>query len=246
MEISEYKNIFLNEKEHFFYIANHAIILSLLDKFLNQKKDLTVLDAGCGTGLLSKKLKKYGRVTGLDYSPIALMYAKKRGVKTILGSVVKLPFDSLSFDLVTSVDVLYHKAVINDLAAIKEFYRILKPGGLLVLRVPANKWLHLMHDKHVHTGRRYEKTELYGKLAKTGFLINKLSYINMLLLPLAVVKMLLEKIFDIKPSSEIQKIPSTINNILTKLLISEIAILKVANLPFGLGLIAVCKKPSKY
>jgi 2-polyprenyl-3-methyl-5-hydroxy-6-metoxy-1,4-benzoquinol methylase len=79
MEITEYKNIFDNEKSHFFYVANHGIVLSFVKKFKSRGK-VNILDAGCGTGLLAKKLEEFGDVWGIDISPIAVNFAKIRGL----------------------------------------------------------------------------------------------------------------------------------------------------------------------
>ena len=245
MEIQEYKNIFENEERHFFYVANHNIILSLIKKYLKDShKKLKILDAGCGTGGLAKKLKKFGEVVGVDISSDALKFAKKRGVNTKKASVTKLPLKTNTFDVVTSVDVIYHKAVKDDIRALKEIYRVLKPGGILILRVPANKWLKLAHDRHVHTRERYDKKELRNKLIKVGFRIEKLSFVNSLLLPVAATQQIWENIFQSEStSSAIGPLPNLINKTLTHLLSIERDILLKINLPFGIGLVAVCRKP---
>src|SRR3989344_9097473 len=128
MQTSEYENIYKNEGHHFFYVGNHFVILNLVRR---HAKDSThnILDAGCGTGLLAKKLQSFGKVTGVDISPEAIKYAKKRGVDARLASIAKLPFKKATFDLVVSVDVLYHQKVKNDRTALLEFKRVLKPGG---------------------------------------------------------------------------------------------------------------------
>lgn len=245
MEIAEYKNIFENEERHFFYVANHNIILSLLKKYLKtSQKILKILDAGCGTGYLAKRLEKYGQVWGIDINPYAISFAKRRGVKVKKSSVTKIPFQTNNFDVVVSVDVIYHKEVRDDKKAIREFLRVLKPGGILILRVPANKWLKLTHDRHVHTRERYDKKELRNKLIKVGFRIEKLSFVNSLLLPIAVIQQIWENIFQPEStSSAIGPLPSLINKTLTHFLSIERDILLKIDLPFGIGLIAVCRKP---
>ena len=116
MEKQEYLNIFKNEKSHFFYRANHGLFISFARKF-SGKKRIKILDAGCGTGLLAKKLKNLGNVVGVDINRLALALSKKRGVRAKLASVDKLPFKTDSFDLIVSMDVLYHKGV-NDKKAL--------------------------------------------------------------------------------------------------------------------------------
>jgi ubiquinone/menaquinone biosynthesis C-methylase UbiE len=243
MKISEYKNIFEQEDNHFFYISNHRIILSLVKKYCN-KKNLKILDAGCGTGLLAKKLSKFGEVWAIDISTEALKYAKKRKLKLKKGSITEIPFKESLFDLVTCIDVINHQAVKSDIAGMREIYRVLKPGGLLVIRTSANPWLKLVHDKHVYIRERYSKDKFEAKLKKADFNVKRISYINMILLPLAALTMTLEML-RAKENAEsgVTRVPGFLNKILIFLLSSEAYLLPKLNLPFGIGLVAVCQKP---
>lgn len=244
MNKSEYQNIYKQEEDHFYYAANHEIVLSLLAHYAPYKK-LKILDAGCGTGLLAKKLHAFGDVTGLDLSDDALKFAKKRGVKVKKGSIAKLPFNDSVFDVLISIDVINHLWVKDEQKAFNEFNRVLKSGGILIMRVSANPWLRLKHDEHVFISHRYSKSELKKALKKAKFSILKLSYLNLLLLPLAVSKTLLERLqsgSDVH--SVVGKNPRLINELLKIGLMWEKWYLKYANLPFGLGLIAVGRKGS--
>ncbi|MBI4032986.1 MAG: class I SAM-dependent methyltransferase [Candidatus Blackburnbacteria bacterium] len=244
METPEYKNIFENEKSHFFYVANHKIALSLVKKYAAVAR-LKILDAGCGTGLLAKKLERFGGVWGIDISPEAVRFAKKRGVRVQKASVEAIPFKDKFFDLVVSVDVIYHKAV-DDKKALREFFRVLKPGGVLVLRVPATPILATSHDKHVHTRERYTKSMLIEKLIDAGFIVEKVSGVNLLLAPIALTRHFWEKIMPpSKTGSGVVRLPRLINSILAFLLSLEVPLLGLFNLPTGLGLIAVCRKPTQ-
>lgn len=245
MEIAEYKNIYKNEGNHFFYVSTHQLIISLIDSFVaGKKRNLKILDAGCGTGLLAKKLQKFGDVTGVDFSTEALYFAKKRGIKVKRSSVEKLPFENNVFDIVLSIDVIASKSIKNDLLPLIEFYRVLKPGGILILRVSANKWLRLIHDKHVHLGRRYERKELFEKLSKVGFIVEKLSFIHSILFPLIVLRHVWEKISRPKATkSAIEEINPLVNSLLTQLLLIEAKLFTKFDIPFGVGLVSVCKKP---
>lgn len=244
METSEYRNIYTRERSHFFYVGNHNIVISLLRSYLKRNEQVTILDAGCGTGLLAKKLEKLGKVFAVDISSQALQFAKKRGVRAKRASVTKLPFRNNFFDCVVSIDVLYHRKVLSDRKALSEFYRVLKPGGIVIVRVPAHKWLRLSHDTHVHTRERYSKSELREKLRGSGFTIERISYINMLLFPLALLKQILEGIKPAKKTtSSIADVPKLINGVLSRLLSLETFFLRRTSLPIGIGLVAVCRKP---
>ena len=245
MEITEYKNIYDNEETHFFYVTTNYLIISLISKYSSGKK-LKILDAGCGTGLLAKQLQKLGEVTAVDISPEAVKLAKKRGVMVNQASVLKLPFYANSFDVLVSVDVITHKSIINDLIPLKEFYRVLKPGGIQILRVSANSWLHMIHDKHVHMNHRYNKDELFHKLKKVKFRVLKLSFVNGVLLPPMIFRFFLEKIFSPNfTSSAIATVNTNVNKLLTKMLIYESKLILQYDIPFGIGLVAVAKKPLK-
>lgn len=244
MEIAEYRNIYENEGTHFFYVGNRNLVLSLAARYLAKSKNtVKILDAGCGTGLLARNLERYGDVVAVDISPYAVKLARKRGVRIRQASVDKLPFKDSSFDLVTSVDVIYHKAV-NDKRALGEFFRVLQPGGILILRVPANKWLGTLHDKHVHTRERYSKENLKKKLENAGFIIEKISFVNLSLVPLVLGRRLWEGITRPAAStSAVGKFPRILNSLLSFLLSLEARFLLAGNLPLGIGLVAVCRKP---
>src|SRR6185369_13695546 len=120
MEKQEYKNMYQREDTHFYYVTLHKLVLQLIQKYAPIKSTLNILDAGCGTGRLAELMKNVGEVTGIDMSDEALKFAKERGIKVKKASVMKLPFKDNSFDVITSIDVLYHKAVTDDTKALKE------------------------------------------------------------------------------------------------------------------------------
>lgn len=246
MNKKEYKNIYVNEGSHFYYVATHNLVLSLVKKYLpitNNKSPITILDAGCGTGLLAKKLEQFGKVTGVDYSFEAIKNARKRKLNVVKASIDKLPFPDNSFSIVTSVDVIYHEWVEDDQKALNEMYRVLRPGGILILKVPALKWLKLGHDKFVYTKRRYDKNELREKMEKAGFKIEKITYINIVLLKLALMKYIIESIHHSEEvESNVTKLPGLINQIATTILNIEYALAMKIDFPIGMGLIAVGRK----
>ncbi|OGY09471.1 MAG: hypothetical protein A2700_01975 [Candidatus Blackburnbacteria bacterium RIFCSPHIGHO2_01_FULL_44_64] len=245
MQISEYQNIYENEASHFFYVGNHFVILNLVRKYANSVNH-NILDAGCGTGLLAKKLQLFGSVTGVDISPEAIKYAKKRGVNARLASIAKLPFKKATFDLVVSVDVLYHQKVKNDRTALLEFKRVLKPGGVLILKVPAYNWLRGSHDIVVHTKHRYTTEELERLAVMVGLKVIKASYFASFLLPLAILKRLYESIAPIgNTESDVRPAPPFLNSFMITLYKLESFLLAFVNLPFGLSTFVVLRKTGK-
>ena len=243
MDTREYGNIFKNEKTHFYYVSTHALVLQLLKYYAPKTRPLSILDAGCGTGFLGTKLLEFGNVEGIDVHPEAIRLARKRGITVRNASVSDLPFPGNTFDVITCIDVLYHKGVQNDTQALKEFYRVLKPAGILLLRVPANKWIRDVHDRHVHTRERYEKAELKEKLEGPGFTIQKLSFVHFSLYLPQIFLHIKESLFPSKKtSSGVYQIPTVINAMLAQILLWENQTFFHINLPLGIGLFAVAKK----
>lgn len=244
MEISEYKNIFDNERSHFYYVGTHNAVIKFLDLYLSKRRNNIILDAGCGTGELMKNLSKFGKVYGIDINDEALKFTSKNHIKNVKkASITNIPFQDNKFDVVVSIDVLYHKAVKNDLEAFNEFKRVLKPGGILIIKSPAHDWLRGSHDVVIHTKRRYSKIQLVDRLKKTGFETLKLSYINISLLPIAIIKRLSESILKSKPSSDVGKLPKLVNNTFLGLYNWETRIITKTTIPFGLSLFAIARKP---
>lgn len=243
MKLVEYKNMYRNERSHYFYVATHQLVLSLIRIFKPSKKHaLKILDAGCGTGLLAKKMHVFGEVIGIDINSEALRFARKRQVKVKKASIEKLPFSGRVFDVVVSIDVLT-SSIKNDLVALREFYRVLKPNGILILRVSAHPWLKLIHDKHVHTNHRYQQAELVKKLKKASFKIEKLSFIHSILFPLIVLRHCWENLIKPKHTqSAIAKTHPLVNWLLIKLLLIEVKLFTKTNIPFGVGLVGVARK----
>lgn len=230
--------MFRREEGHWWYRGQWAIASTLLEHHLPRRRPLDVLDAGCGTGGTTRLLARWGRVTGLDYTSLALDLAGRRGLRLVQGSVASLPFADGSFDLVTSFDVLYHLGVRDDVRALREFHRVLRPGGILLVRVPALEWLRGAHDAAVHTRHRYTRGELAGKLRQAGFRVRAASYANALLLPLAAAKRFLEQ-GGASAGSDLWQPPGPINRLLAFLFGLEAPLVAGIGLPAGLSVLAV-------
>jgi SAM-dependent methyltransferase len=241
----EYELIYRVEAHHWWYRAMASITRAMLDRWYSKSSQLRILDAGCGTGsAMSTFLADYGRVTGVDIHPLALSYCRKRGLSRIArASVLDLPFASAQFDVVTSFDVLYEKAVANDLAALQEFARVLTPGGRVFLRLPAYDWLRGQHDKTVHTNKRYTAKEVVRLLVESGLLVEHISFANMFLFPIALLKRWSEKIIPIADGhSDLNLNLGLINKIFEIILSGEATLVARNSLPFGLSVVAVGRK----
>lgn len=243
MEKAEYQVMFAVEKKHFWYRGMGRISNTLLRRYLSHRTNNTILDAGCGTGGALLFLQKFGKPTGIDISPLALTYCRKRGLKNIKrSSIEKLPFSDKKFDLVTCFDVLCQQEVKNDTRALHEFYRVLKPGGILLLRVPAYNWLRSYHDISVHTKHRYTRFEINTLLKEAHFTLLKSSYINTLLFPLIFLKRILLH-FSPPKHSDVRPVPSFLNQLFFISLLIESSLIRYLDFPFGVSLIVVAKRP---
>jgi ubiquinone/menaquinone biosynthesis C-methylase UbiE len=245
MDPREYDIMYRAEQSHWWYQGMAAITRNILEIFYAPGSGLAILDAGCGTGAGLLFLSRYGSVTGLDISPYALRFCSDRGCTRVTGaSVLSLPFRAETFDLVTSFDILYFEGI-HDETALCETARVLRPGGRLLIRVPAFDWLRGTHDARVSTAHRYTSKELASKLMKSGFEIELLSYANMILFPLALLKRFFER-WRLTPQhdSDIAVNVRGFSGFLRSCLVLESRLIRCWRLPFGLSVVAMAKKSS--
>ena len=172
------------------FAALHANLLMLLRRSLPRpRSERDLLDAGCGTGgLLAKLARQFpdAEAIGLDADEIACHWAAEKSARPVCaGSVNALPFADGTFGAIVSVDVLCHRNV-DETRALGQFHRCLAAGGILVLNLPAYRWLMSRHDAAVYNARRYTKAEVLRLLCAAGFRPVCASYWNMVLFPLMV------------------------------------------------------------
>jgi len=243
MEPREYDRMFSLEESHWWYRALRRYIGRALAGTLASRP--AVLDAGCGTGMLLAEWGDSVRGVGLDYSAEALRRAQRRELaRLVRGSVERLPLRSAVFDLVVSADVLYHRGVSDDVAALREFARVLKPGGTLLLNLPAFGWLRSGHDVAIHTARRYTAPEVREKLIRAGLRPVRVRYWNFLLFPpIALVRLARRpRGGDAGAAqSDLTALPGWLNGLLDGLLAFE-ARLGFLGAPAGLSVLAVARK----
>lgn len=236
------------ETKHWWWVARKKIVVNLLKKYLKNTDNL-ILDAGCGTGAGILYLQQFGDVYGVDLSPKAVDFCKKRGItKVKIGDVSDLPFKDNFFDLVCLMDVIEH--VSNDKLIIKEMCRVLKKGGILLMTLPALPFIYSKHDKEQGHFRRYSKQDLDKIFEGSGFKKMKVSYFNIFLSSPIIVIRLLSKLggpftkladYDSKINYSIFK-KRMINVVLTQIFSLESPLLNNINLPFGISLLTIHKK----
>jgi SAM-dependent methyltransferase len=239
VDVEQYEIMYRVEDVHWWYRGIRRNAEMLLRRHLAPGRTYSILDAGCGTGGTTAFLANLGTVTGLDFSTEALGFAKKRGLKRITrGSIERLPFPDGAFDALTCFDVLYHRGVVDEWRALSEFKRVLKPGGVAVLREPAFDWLRGAHDVAIHTERRLTAAQLADRMAAAGFEIASSGYANMTLFPLAVLKRSLESVLPWSPA-DLSIPPQPVNSAFETILNIEALIAQRVPLPIGLSAVAV-------
>ncbi len=186
MEPAEYALMDAAEDRMWWY---RALRRRVIDALTGVRGD--VLDAGCGTGGLLANLRAERpdlHLVGLEWAdPAARRAAAKSGTPVVRGSVNALPFAEASFNAAITADVLCHRAVEPE-TALSELHRVLRPGGQLIVNMPAYAWLLSAHDYQVHNARRHTANQLAALLRQSGFRQVRARYWNGLLLPLVIVQ----------------------------------------------------------
>jgi SAM-dependent methyltransferase len=248
VEPEEYDNIAHLEERHWWYLGMRWIAADWLRRCVapnlaRAAQPPRLLDAGCGTGGGLRWLAAFGQVTGIDISRLALGYAAHASPRVTRGSVEWLPFSGSAFDVVTSFEVLYHLSVADDLCALRQFWRVLRPGGWLLLRLPAYDWLRGAHDRQVHTRHRYDRAELRHKLTAAGFEVHRLTHVGLTLVPPALFRRW--RPAKAAPRSDVTLPPALANRLLTLILQAEGVWLARRDLPAGLSVLALARRSTE-
>jgi len=246
MEPIEYETMFHREENYWWYVGLHDLVKAQIAAFLRGKKSPRILDAGCGTGKLLDYCREY-KPFGLEYSGEAFKFLSRRKLGNIVrASICRIPFADSSFDLVASMDVIYTVQAPDDLVGLREMSRVLKPGGILLLNLPAYEFLRSHHDAAVHTRQRYTGGRLRTMLRDVGLTVKTISYRNTMLFPIAAGIRLLQKLSNPHPdapSSDLQPLPKPVNWALTLPLLVENRLIRLGGrLPFGLSVYGVAVK----
>jgi SAM-dependent methyltransferase len=242
----------ISHDSHWWFASRTRAIQSLLRQTLPQLTELEILDIGCGAGNMIHHLSRYGHVQGLEVDPRPVREARLRGYHVDLHDATKpYQFENNHFDLTTAFDVIEH--VDDDLAVLSESYRILKPGGYMAVTVPALMWLWSHNDDINAHKRRYTAAELKTKLQQVGFTVQRVSYNNFFIFPMAAGLILLRRGNEPELSShhleeeafEVEMEPTSpfVNAVLTQVGQIEAGLMQFFSFPIGTGLLAVAQKP---
>jgi SAM-dependent methyltransferase len=245
MEATEYLKLAEVEDRMWYFRALHGnLALGFTAAGLPAKP--AILDAGCGTGGLLLQLQRRlpgARLSGVDFAPLACELARERcgpAIDIKQGSITALPFADESFDGVVSADVVCQ--VDDEALALREFFRVLRPGGVAVINMPAYAWMWSYHDEAVANKRRYARGELARLVRAAGFAIERLTYWNAIPFPLVWAKRkLLPRDAGV---SDVSLFPRPIEAAFNGVMAIEHAWLRAgANWAWGASVLAVGRKP---
>jgi SAM-dependent methyltransferase len=248
MDPAEFQSMIAVDDHHWWYRGRRRIVISQIAQ-LDLPANAQLLDAGCGSGRTLDELSHFGVVAGCDLNPLAIEAAKSRGHSDVrLGRLEELPFEDHSFDLVTCLDVVEH--VSDDLRAFTELRRVTRPGGHLLVTVPAYQWLWSQHDVANHHMRRYRRSTLLPVAEAAGWQPVRDTYFYSWLLPAAAIvretKRVIQRVGTNSkaPNSELDSTPSALDAALVKMSATENKWLKRGRrLPAGLSLLALFANP---
>jgi SAM-dependent methyltransferase len=228
------------EEAHWWYRGRRRIVREAVAA-LDLARPADILDAGCGSGRNLVELAPFGRLTGLEPSSASAEVARSRGLGTIVESgIERMPFEPESFDLVVSLDVIEH--VGDHVAALRELRRVTRPGGRLLVTVPAYQALWSSHDVRNHHQRRYNRRTLVEPATAAGWSVVRTTHFNSLLLPAAAAARMVDRVArrDGNGRSELDRTTGPLNRLLEQPLRLEAALLRSGRrLPAGLSLMAV-------
>ena len=239
----EYRVMFEVEDRYWWYRGVRTLLKAWLDRYA--PRDALILDGGCGTGANWELLQQHGTAFGIDISDKAIDFCRARDVspdRAFIASLTELPFPNDFFDLAISFEVICNIA--DDQTAFAEIARVLKPGGRLIVQVPAYQWLWGMHDVAVGHQRRYSARDLREKLAHAGLEIERLTHANALMFPAIAADRLLRRVFGEGDTvhSDLAPLPRVVNAILSALYVAEMQFVARMDVPCGVSVLALARK----
>ncbi len=240
MEESLYEEMYRQETGLWWHVGKRELVRTYLMQ-LHKNKRRRYLDAGCGTGAMMLEMLPYFRsVYGLDMSTEALNFCRKRKLTKVTQADLetKLPYPANYFDAITALDIVEH--IKRDSFFITELYRLLQPGGKLIVTVPAYRSLWTYWDVKLGHKRRYRLEQIQSLLTAAGFNINRITYFNSFLL--AAVPIRQAKNFLGANQSDFINLPGPLNFLMSLATTFERQILKIINLPAGISILAVAEK----
>jgi SAM-dependent methyltransferase len=248
MNPAEFANIAEAEERFWWYRGMREIMFRLLDPLARDRNLGRVLEAGAGTGHFSRSLgERYcWEMYPFDLGWEGIEHARRYGIgRFVQADMRALPYAGSSFDAAVSMDVIVHLPRGQEARPLLEFERVLKPGGILVLRVSALDILRSRHSEFAHERQRFTRPRLVEAVTRAGFRVLRASYANSLLFPVALARFRVwEPLTRQVPASGVRPVTAWLDRLLHAPLALEARLLGAGwNLPFGQSLILIAEKP---
>jgi SAM-dependent methyltransferase len=247
------------EGSHWWFVGRRAILESFLETIVNRSEfrlkaanaeegpvkagtpnEIRILDVGCGTGANLEMLAQFGEAEGVDVSDDALEFCRRKGLKAQKGLAETLPYADETFDLTTALDVVEH--LDDDVAGLREMFRVTKRGGRSLIFVPAFMWLWGVQDDISNHRIRYTKRQIVERLERAGYTVERATYANWTFFAPILAGRTLMRLTGIKPESENNVNVSALNGVFGKLFGAERFWLRSLNFPFGVSIVVVARK----
>ena len=234
------------EATHFWFQGFRSYVRPALREVTAGRRDLTLLDCGCGTGFNLQLLQVYGRAVGFDVTERGIPAARAAHAPIVRADITRIPFAAESFDVATSFDVL--QCVRDDVGAVREMARVLRPGGAIVLTLAAFELLRGDHAEAWQEARRYTPATARRLVEQSGLRLERASFMFASLFPLMLVvrtaQRLLRPFRGLRPDTDIAVPAAPINAALTTLVTGEAALARRVPMPIGSSLLVIARKPA--
>lgn len=248
MKENEYRVMYDIERTYWWFRGKQFLIDIFFEENLNPSNNQRLLDLGSGTGVIMEQCQKWGIPYGVEISTLAIQMLKQRSLNLVVQADANqtIPFKDSIFTAVTCLDVLEHLE--NDTALLDEMIRICKPGGFILMTVPALQFLWSPHDEALYHKRRYTKNQMLNKIKQLNCTVIKATYFNAtLFLPIVVVRKL-KSLF--KKNKEVRSdffipLPKWLNRALYFWYSCELKCLKFTDIPIGVSVLLMIQKPEK-
>jgi len=235
----------LAEDRHFWFRGLRRNARYLLETALGGRKPALIIDCGAGTGRNLVWLSEIGPSVGVELSAAGLRIGRAARRRLVQASVARLPFADASADVTTSFDVLYCLDDDIERDAVREMFRVLRPGGIALVNAAALEMLHGAHSTFTAERRRYTRKRLASVLTEAGFRIERMTFTNMSTFPVTLAVRGADRLTGrAKQASDadLRVPPAPINQAFNAALSAEAALLRVTNLPIGTSLMCVARK----
>lgn len=239
MDRAVYSRLDQLEHRHWWFVARRMILSRVIERCFDGRRDLKILEAGCGTGGNLEMLSRFGAVSAFEPDADARAIAAGKCDCDIRHGTLPdgNPYDGRTFDLIVAFDVIEH--VEHDGASLAALRRCLAPGGRLIMTVPALPWMWSAHDERHHHFRRYTLASLIGTLDSAGFRIAQATYFNTLLFPLIAGARSVKRLFGLADSEDDRMPPAWLNRLLCGIFAGERFAIGRIPFPIGVSLLAV-------